>query len=598
MSKWHDLTLGNVRWRVAAEWRDALFDHAELRLEEWRRAGRLETLKQATHRTIYRVNLSSRIVYLKHYPLNDLRARLRQLFRPSKARSEFEKALRLADRGVTTIEPLAFGETNQGESWLVTHGLDAEPLRQLIEITLPALPEGERLRLRFALAEHLARLLARMHAAGVLHRDLHAGNILVQREPLRLYLIDLHAVRLHDSLDWPARRDNLVMLNRWFVQRSSRSDRHRFWRHYVSQGRSLECGSRAAALSSSPADVAAPRGDNDQAGAALPHSKELERLTWESCLAFWRRRDRRWSTTNRYVYRCATGSNRGWAVRDLPPEVFARLLADPDAPFDSSQHKVLKTSRSSTVVELPVTLDGGVHQAIYKRFQTTRWTDPLLSAARATPAWKSWLNGHRLLECGLPTARPLAVIHRRKRGLVHDSYLLTEKLPNVVELRQHLAKMACLLANERSRRLLVLIESLARLVRELHRRQLSHRDLKAANVLVEDDAATRGRGDAEFGSRSPCPRVSASPRLFFIDLVGLKRWRKLPRWRKVQNLARLNASAGSFPWISRADKLRFLRAYLQWGLKGKSGWKTWWGQVAKKTAAKVRQNLSRGRPLS
>jgi len=43
--------------------------------------------------------------------------------------------------------------------------------------------------------------------------------------------------------------------------------------------------------------------------------------------------------------------------------------------------------------------------------------------------------------------------------------------------------------------------------------------------------------------------------------------------------------------------LRFLRVYLRWGLRGRSGWKRWWRQIAEATAHKVQRNLHKGRPL-
>src|SRR5947208_2551132 len=78
---------------------------------------------------------------------------------------------------------------------------------------------------RQRLAAALGRFTAWMHNAGVLHHDLHAGNLLVRwadDEP-ELFLIDLHYVRLHEHVGWRRGRDNLVMLNRWFQLRVSRA---------------------------------------------------------------------------------------------------------------------------------------------------------------------------------------------------------------------------------------------------------------------------------------------------------------------------------------------------------------------------------------
>lgn len=562
MPPWTERTFGRWRWWVDPGWCDRLLDEHGLRLEEWRSAGLVEPIKQARHRTVFRVRLGGTAIFIKHYPIYDLRAWLRQLVRPTKARTECAMARELAARGVPTLEPLAFAEGAWGESWLVTRELeDCVPLNVFVERDTPTLSPDVRHPLRLRLAKELARFLARMHQAGVTHPDLHAGNILIHsQEPLALYLIDLHGVRLGAPLDWPAARDNLVMLNRWFVQRSSRTDRRRFWRAYV------QCHTGAA---EDPTE-------RDRA-------RDLEHRTWESCLAFWRGRDRRCLGTNRYFYRLTEGANRAIAVRDLPQDTLRRWLHDPDALFAAPGSRVVKHSRSSTVAELSPEASGLAKPVIYKRFTVTKWSDPWVGLVRHTPALRSWINGHRLLESGVPTPRPLAVLHRHRSGLPRECYLITEKAPDALELHRCVADLSRRPPPERTAMLRALIEAVARLVRSLHDRQLSHRDLKAANVLVT--WASRSAGD---------PRV----RLHLIDLVGLQRFRRLGRSPRIQNLARLHTSFVHDRLITRTEKLRFLRVYLAWGLKGQAGWKEWWRAIARATEEKVAQNVRRGRPLS
>jgi hypothetical protein len=50
--------------------------------------------------------------------------------------------------------------------------------------------------------------------------------------------------------------------------------------------------------------------------------------------------------------------------------------------------------------------------------------------------------------------------------------------------------------------------------------------------------------------------------------------------------------------VTRTDKLRFLRSYLQWGLHGKSGWKDWWRRIEEATRSKIARNARRHRPLA
>ena len=143
------------------------------------------------------------------------------------------------------------------------------------------------------------------------------------------------------------------------------------------------------------------------------------------------------------------------------------------------------------------------------------------------------MNGHRLLHCGVPTARPLALIQRRRWGLATACYLLTEKLDGVTDLRRDALSLEKLDSAEREAAKRSLIDGVARLARTLHERGFSQRDFKAANVLVQ----------------------KADAKVFLIDLVGMKRRLHMPQWLRVKNLTRLHASFHDSSPLTRTDKL-------------------------------------------
>jgi serine/threonine protein kinase len=159
------------------------------------------------------------------------------------------------------------------------------------------------------------------------------------------------------------------------------------------------------------------------------------------------------------------------------------------------------------------------------------------------------------------------------------------------------AELSCLPAAERRASLRHLIDETASLVRELHRRRLSHRDLKAANILVRSSRFKVQAGPVQAPTLN-CIPGSWHLDLWFIDLVGVSSRRRLPRARRVQNLARLHASFTQTTALTRTDKVRFLRVYLQWGLLGRSTWKRWWKEVEQATRVKIARNLRSGRPLA
>jgi hypothetical protein len=184
------------------------------------------------------------------------------------------------------------------------------------------------------------------------------------------------------------------------------------------------------------------------------------------------------------------------------------------------------------------------------------------------------------------------VLHRRHKGLRREGYLLVEKVPDAIDLHKAVTRLQELPAATCRAELRRLIDQVTRLVRDLHERRLSHRDLKAANILVQTRPGTAegpALGPAYFGPQGP---------LWLIDLVGVTRQRRLARTRRVQNLARLHTSFCRNPAVTRTDKLRFLRGYLRWGLRGRAGWKRWWQQIEQATAEKIARNLGNNRVLT
>jgi tRNA A-37 threonylcarbamoyl transferase component Bud32 len=576
---------GGFSWTVQPGLEPALFGDEGLRLPEWLEAGQAHIVKQGPHRIVYRVDLPGLCFYLKHNRVTDARSWLRQLVRTSKARQEYASALAVAERGVPTVSPLAFGEQASlqgGESFLITRGLEGcVPLNLFLVRKLPYLEPEHRARVRQRLADELGILVARIHDSGILHNDFHTGNILVrldEDDALCLYIIDLNAVRLGPPLDFGRSIDNLVMLNSWFLLYVNRTDRLRFWRSYF-QARNMGTWGRG------------PKSCRDH----LYLAAEIERRTWKFNHALWRRHDDRCLKNNRYYHRVRAPGIVGHVASELDAASLAPLLVDPDEPFRRPGVQLLKSSPSSTVAELEMTVEGRARKVIYKRFRGASATEMIAACVRKTPAMRSWIHGHGFRARAVPTARTLAVLHRQRFGIPTDGYLITEKLEDAQQLNVQVAELQSLPPQQGTPLLHRLIDHVARVIRGLHQRQLSHRDLKAANVLVRrvDVPPPAPPHVDPIGLLHP-PESS----VWLIDLVGVEQFRRMPHYRKIQNLARLNASFHGRNTISRTDRLRFLRTYLFDGLRGQGNWKAWWRHIDRATQRKVARNLRHGRPLA
>ncbi len=553
-----------IRWHLAPG-ASGLLTSASLNLATHLRAGNAKVIKNGPHRTVHRVALPDGTVFWKHCRIAGLRSWLRQCLRPPKARMEFDRAIALAARGIPTIEPLAWGVDEQsfaGESYLLTRELvGAMPLSQYLN---QIAKDVDRPSARRETAVALGRFIAQLHNAGVIHPDLHAGNILVVARDgtIRFHLIDLHAVRIGAPLRWRARRDNLVVFNRWFINHASRADRCRFWHAYRDS-----CGI-----------------DAKQSDDAI---REIEKQTIESNIAFRNGRDRRCTGTNRYFQAVRSGIARGFAVRDIDANLLQSLLDDPDGPFWDAGNVILKDSRTSTVAEITVATPAGPRPMIWKRFRAKKPLTAVLNRLRPSPALRAWQAGHAFRDRGLPTPRPWLVLHRRGALGPREGYLLCEKIEGALDLSRavELCRKPAAQASEEHSPLLALrapeawwnaIAALARLIREMHDLGLSHRDLKAANILWD-------------------PRWASFQ---FIDLVGVGKHRRLSTRTRVKNLARLQVSFSQNPYLTRTDRLRFLSIYLGWAWRGRAGWKEWWKQIDAASRDKIEQNHRRRRSLA
>ena len=567
---WNWSKSDDTGWWVRADWAGALLKGGRLPLDEWKKSGRLTTVKRGPHRVVYRADLPEGSVYVKHFLVPNFRAKARQWFRSGKGRNEGRRAAKLEAIGVPTITPVALGERRVRrfllENYLVTKEIaNTLPLDEFVERRLPLMPPDRQGRLRRDLARVLADLTARLHDAGFVHQDFHPGNLLIRIEPddsLRLAVIDLDALRVARRLSWADVRENLALLNHYFWIRCNRSDRYRFLHAYLKARR------------------------EPMAPSARALSREIERSTRAWAERLWKRWGRRcWSKNKYFNIHRRPGI---WAVasRDLDSSSVERIIADPEAILAGAGTVVLKDSRTALVAETTLMVKGRPTRVIYKRFNPKKTLETLLNLVRPSRAGRAWQAAQHLKSRGLPTPQNLAYVVKTGWGplgpwLTRQAYLVTIKADPSISLGEYARDLMPLASpGERREQIGRLTVALARLLRVLHDRSISDRDLKAANILIEGDPAAE------------------EVALTLIDLVGVRLLHPLPQGRRLQNLARLQVSLADVPGRTRTDALRFLRAYLPWGLSPRNDWKALWRKVARLIDYKEEKNRRRGRPLS
>ena len=146
--------------------------------------------------------------------------RLLAAWRPSKVRVNFDRGVALLGAGIATAAPLAVLERRapRREAWLITEFVpDAVDLDQVALVLIPRLEAERRRRVKKTIITAIVDLLERMERHELGHRDLKASNILLsnwdgQKEPLRLWLVDLEGLRPGRASSARRRRQPLVRL--------------------------------------------------------------------------------------------------------------------------------------------------------------------------------------------------------------------------------------------------------------------------------------------------------------------------------------------------------------------------------------------------
>ncbi len=532
------------------------------------RADAWTLVKQNDSRSVYRGQIDGQELYLKHYHPQSLARRLARAMGFSDARRELTFSRYLSSRGVETT-PALVAYCNGTVEFLVSRAVapaepaDAWHLRQL------AAGEDGRKAIQRAIRQ-LAGMVGRMHAAGVIHRDLHCGNLLVRTDGAapRLVLTDLHRMTRRRRLGRRVRAANLAQLLHDRFETTTRTERLRFLTHY---------------LRASGAD-----------GTLRGWQILVEEFARRHRHRQYAQRDRRILGRNRYFAplslsggwrghvvlaskRRMAGSQAAEVVFD--PSAWKEALKNPDVLFSGEGVEVIKDSPSSLVVRR--TLRVGEHSVpvFLKRPRRKYAWKLLIDCCRAARPLRAFRLGHMLLARRIPTALPLAAIQRRVGPILLDSILVTEAV-DAPHLHRFLNTWlsnpprgdAVLSAPQQRMLAQDVLWQLGRTVQRLHDNNFAHRDLKATNLLVR------------WSTGEP-------PELVLVDLDGLSRKRLMTLRRRFQGLMRLNVSLLKCPVVNHAGRLRMLLGYLRRPGCGRINFKPYWRVLEQWSADKINRQI-------
>jgi len=341
--------------------------------------------------------------------------------------------------------------------------------------------------LRSKLLSDIVRVVASMHAAGLIQKDLHLNNFMLRDGDI--YVLDAGDIEMINDDDKQTGLDNLALLYAQFLP---------------------EYGSELSGLLNEYSTIC-----------DIPLSDDIVKTFMHAVAEKWRYRKRKYLEK---IYRECTAiissvtfSHFLVLAREYDSDGMRQLSREPDRVMDRDDMEIIKDGTSATLARGSV--DG--QSLIIKRYNTRSLWHCLSRALRRSRASISWENSHRLMFLGIPTARPIAMREERFGVIKLRSYLIMEALdgPNIYK---YLLSDAVTNSDRRHHARLV-----ASLFRKLQTSRISHGDMKASNILLH-------RGQYAFidlDSMQEYQGESSFSRAFQKDLERFFRnWDKLPEF--------------------------------------------------------------------
>lgn len=379
-----------------------------------------------------------RRIVIKTHHLATGRHRLREGLKRrlgwSPARREWRALVELHAAGVPVPRPLAYGRLASGDELIAVEFISGTPLRE-----------------RFARAEettrnrlvaNLSSTLARLHAMGHVHGDLHLGNLRARADTDEIVLLDLQRLR-------PARRHSDRLRDHASLELSL------LRAEWPAAQRATLRRNLAVYLRMDPSE----RADFDAA---------LRRFAADHV----RGRARRRLRAGRGLEQVCAGRLRGLLDASLSQQELLRLLDR----AERSPARLARREGQAWIAEGEI-----AGRAVIVKWRAGRGlAQRLVACARGTSAARAFRQGGREQLLLARSARPLAYLEERSTGLPGATWLILECVGDVDldAYRPSTPAAACALA-----------QGLGDWLADLHALGLGHADLKGSNLRLRPGVA-------------------------------------------------------------------------------------------------------------
>ena len=354
---------------------------------------------------------------------------------------EWRRLKLLHQRCPNSPVPLFYGRSKQGGWAAVTKKiLDAPNLREIWDSTTDKDKKYELLLM-------ICRQLAEQHNKGVLQKDLHLGNFLLQGE--KLFTVDVGQMQFF----------------------SHKVGRNTAISQLAMLGCSLPTGQTQTFTRLCEEYFQARNWHLEKSDETLFHKKMARHRKTAI-----RRELRKCLRTSKRYFKIKTSGYTAVLSREFCEGANPRHLVEQIDEL-MAHGQVIKNSNTSYVARM----NWNGKEVVVKRYNYKGFFHSLRHTIKGSRALHNWLNSHKLRKLNIPTPKPLAYISTYKRLLLEKAYIVTEYIPGKTFHRLiKREKKSCEEQIKITNQILNIIERLGEY-------RISHGDLKDTNILVTDE---------------------------------------------------------------------------------------------------------------
>lgn len=529
--QYHAYSSNHIRWVIKC----ALSDTLKELLESVSKEKNCKIVRDSKNRRVLTFTNNYETFYIKHYTVRHWKKVIKSLI-SQRAKREWLNAHRLLNNYVLTAEPVAIGRKRgcglRKDDYLILKAVpNCISARDLITGIQQSSQDYKRLN-KNSILMNIISCIRKMHDQGILHGDLHAGNILINTHDTSLvYLIDLDLSKYKSTLPLSWRIRDLSRLLYSIMDVCSVEEIKTLIRSYADFLSPLSSGSSK--------NFSHSLSLGRDMHTCISHRKifnEIYRFEISRQLRLSKIMISAKNNTSFKVF--MHGNYTKNMLREWDIYALQTLIDKHDTYFQKILSHVTRSPSRTNITRIPVTNKDAKSMYIKEYIYSSFW-EQFLYYIFNSPAWKEWITIYNLMALDLRTYKPVALVEEKKFCRIKRSLIIMEDIPSCMSCDKYIKQRfidqydKTIYAKKR-----LFISRFGIFLRQLHDSKILYQNLNARNILILELQNTWDFCCVD------------------VDQIHFKEM-TLNQW--VKNLAQLNVSISNC--ITSTDRIRLYRAY-------------------------------------